>query len=220
MTVRPGFHGYRRRRRPCRHPQSRAGGAHGHLLVARRRADRRFGGAGGGCTAAPGRLRAARARHAGDARHARGLLRASQCRRGAGDRTGVRAGRGADARRCRAPARQAGGDPRHPVRRRDRARDGEGQPDRAVDGRCARDRGARMVRRVGADPVAEMRRIRLHVRSGVESNARQGHRPSRRDGRFRGARRDRGNHGGGAPARVARDQRHRRDPVDPDHHPR
>ena len=130
MSERPRISRLPAQRRPRRHPQSRAGRADGDLLVGRRRAGRRDRRAGGDGAAAPGRLRAARAGHARDPRHARRVLRAPQRRRGAGDRARLRAGRGADAGRGREAARQAGGDHRHSVRGRNRPDHREGSADR------------------------------------------------------------------------------------------
>ena len=57
---------------------------------------------------------------------------------------------------------------------------------------------------VRADPVAEVRRVRLHLGPRVEPGARPRHRSARRSRRQRGARRDRRDHGRRAPARGAR----------------
>ena len=74
------------------------------------------------------------------------------------------------------------------------------------------------MRHLGSDPVAQVRRIRLHVGTGIESDAWPRHRPAGRSRRDRGPWRDRRDHGGRAPPRHSRDLSSRRDPVDPDHH--
>ncbi len=102
--------------------------------------------------------------------------------------------------------RQARRDHRDPVRGRHRPHDREGRADRGRARGAARESRAAGVRRLRADPVAEVRWIRLHLGAGVEPDARPRHRPARRSRRQRGARRNRRDHGCGAPARGAREQ--------------
>ncbi len=85
----------------------------------------------------------------------------------------------------------------------------------ALDGAAAG-----VVRRVRARALTQVRRVRLHVRAGVESDARPRHRSPRRSRRDGRARRDRRDHGRRAPAGVARDAARDRDQADSDHHAR
>ncbi len=105
----PGFEGFRAARWTRRRAQSRPRRADRDLLRRRHRAHR-GAGAGRGGAAAPGRLRPAWPRHAAHARHAGGVLPASQCRRRAGRGARLRAGGRADAGRVGARGRQAIGD--------------------------------------------------------------------------------------------------------------
>ena len=219
MTT-PGFLGLSAAGRPRRHAQSRAGRADGDLRFGGGGADRRRGGADRRRAAAPRRLRPARARHAAHARDARGILRPSERRCGAGRGARMRAGDRAAPGRGGAACRQAGRDPGDPDRgghasarpRRDR--------DRAGDGRAARQPGARVVRRRASRAVAEMRRLGLHLRPGLESDARTGRRPLVDLGGSRGAWRDCRDHGGGAPAGLACDPAGDVGDADPGDHPR
>ena len=221
MTERPGFLGYPPVRRPRRHAQPRAGRADGDLLVAwspsaspRRRAARHG-------AAPPRRLRPARSRHARDARHARRLLRASERRRrgGGGARAASRSWR-------RLSPMQRDGTASRPKSSRFR---GKAEP-------CARRRrgsrraGARRSSRHrsrarGAMPRSSMLSVKCggsDYTSGLASNPTLGRVADRLvDARRRGgARRDRRDHGGRAPAGVARDAPGDRDQADAGHHPR
>ena len=165
-------------------------------------------------------MRAARARHARDPRHARRVLRASQRRRRRRHRARLRAGGGADPGRGGEAARQAGRDRRHPVRRRNRADDREGHCHRAEVRRRSRRAATRVVRCLRARALAQVRRFGLHLRPRLESDARPGHRSSRRARRHGGARRDCRDHGRRASARVAGDASGDGHQAHSDHHAR
>ena len=165
MTERPGFHGYRRPDGRDRDAEPRAGGADRDLFVGRRRTGCRCHCADRHRRSSPGGMRTARAGHARDPRHAGRVLRPSQ-RRGRGRRRAwVRAGRRAVARRGGEATRQAGGDRGDPVRGRHRSHDRESDRHRAAVRRRACRAAARVVRRIGARPLAQVRRLGLHLRA-------------------------------------------------------
>ena len=217
----PRFHGLSALRRPHRHAQPRARRADGHLRVGRRRARRRRCRASRHRAPAPGRLRAARTRHARHARHARRVLRPSERRRGAGGRARLRAGGRAEPRRERQAPRQA------------RRRSSRSRPRAARSRRRPR---ARAIAQALAGELAAQERewcdiseLVLSLKcggsdytsgSGLEPHARPRRRPARRPGRQRGAGRDCGNHGGGAPPGVEGDPAGDVGEADSGHHPR
>ena len=121
---------------------------------------------------------------------------------------------------CGAAPREARGDRRHSVRGRNRADDRTRNRHREEIRRHPGGAAARVVRRIGADSLAQVRRLGLHVGAGVESYARAGDRPPGRPWRHRRARRDRGDHGRGAPPGVPRDAAGDGNQTHPDHHPR